>query len=91
MTPEAARAGIEAICLKMGAPLEQARRMAAQLYKRSEQLAVERQITQVEALDHLLRLLISGSNGEAGQNVAPQAGYSGGVDSKNLKNDKDSD
>jgi hypothetical protein len=53
---------------RLGAPPGQAATMARQLWKRSGQIAVERQIPRVEALDHLLRVTISGVQGE----VPPQ-------------------
>lgn len=65
------------LCRKLGSPLAQAERMATQLLKRSEQLAAERSITQVEALDHLLRLMISGRNGTEPGDSAQEAGADG--------------
>ncbi|MCC5841538.1 MAG: hypothetical protein JJT96_15595 [Opitutales bacterium] len=50
---------------RLGAPPAQAATMARQLWKRSGQLALERDIPRVEALEHLLRLAISGVHGEA--------------------------
>ena len=38
--------------------------MARQLMKRAEQLAAERKISQEKALEHLLRVLVHGRQGE---------------------------
>lgn len=54
---------------RLGAPPTQATTMARQLWKRSGQLSLERGIARTEALDHLLRLTISGVQGE----VPPQS------------------
>lgn len=56
-------ARIVEICRRLGSPLGQAEVMARQLWKRSEQLAAEQGVKQYEALDHLLRLMISGRHG----------------------------
>jgi hypothetical protein len=63
---------LAALCAKMGATPAQARVMAAQLAKRADQLAVERGITRIEAMSHLLHLVAKGRNGEA------PAGFEGG-------------
>jgi len=65
---------LAALCQRMGASPEQARRMATQLLKRSEQLAEEHGTTRVEALDHLLRVLISGREGKVGPDFPPSKG-----------------
>ncbi|MGE9296836.1 MAG: hypothetical protein ACQKBV_11155 [Puniceicoccales bacterium] len=52
------------LCQRLGSPEAQARTMARQLLKRSEQIAQERGIKRVEAMEHLLSLLIRGSQGE---------------------------
>jgi hypothetical protein len=54
-----------ALCAKMGAAPAQAEVMAAQLAKRADQLALERGITRVEAMGHLLQLVVKGRSGEA--------------------------
>jgi len=54
-----------ALCAKMGAAPAQAEVMAAQLAKRADQLAAERGITRVEAMGHLLQLVVKGRSGEA--------------------------
>jgi hypothetical protein len=53
-----------ALCMKMGAPESQAETMAGQLAKRADQLAQERGITRVEAMTHLLQVLVKGRSGE---------------------------
>lgn len=47
----------------MGADAAQAETMAKQLMKRSLQLAEERNITQVEAMEYLLKVVVYGING----------------------------
>ena len=49
---------IESLFLKMGAPEKQAHTMASQLLKRAGQVAEEREITQVEAVQTLLKQII---------------------------------
>ena len=49
---------------RLGATPEAADRMASQLWKRSAQIAQERDVTQVVALDRLIKLTISGSQGD---------------------------
>lgn len=51
------------LCERLGAEPGRARQMAGQLLKRSKQLALERQISEAEALEHLLGLLISAREG----------------------------
>jgi hypothetical protein len=53
-----------AFCERMGSPRAQAETMAAQLSKRADQLAATRGITRVEAMRHLLDVLVKGRNGE---------------------------
>ena len=62
------------ICQKLGAPKEQASTMAKQLLKRAEQLSQSQAISEIEALDYLLRLVKSGREGTA----SPQAPSSKG-------------
>jgi hypothetical protein len=54
-----------ALCMKMGAERAQAEIMAAQLAKRADQLVAARGITRVEAMAHLLQLVVKGRSGEA--------------------------
>lgn len=62
------------LCMKLGADETQARTMARQLLKRSEQIAEERGIKRVEAMEHLLTLLISGSQGINPSDFPPTKG-----------------
>lgn len=55
---------IQEIFHRLGAPQRQAATMAHQLIKRAEQLAVERKIPQEQAMEHLLRVLVHGRQGE---------------------------
>lgn len=53
------------LCRNLGAPTDaQAETMARQLQKRADQLAVERGITRVVAMEHLLTLMMHGRRGE---------------------------
>jgi len=52
------------LCERLGAPHAQAEAMAAQLLKRADQLAAERDEPREEMLAHLLRLLVQGRSGE---------------------------
>lgn len=52
------------LCGKLGASPQQADTMARQLVKRAEQMAVERGITEVEAMEYLLKVLIRGRDGD---------------------------
>jgi len=54
---------VKALCLQCGASEEQAPVLAKQLLKRASQLAEERGISEVEAMDYLLRLMISAQDG----------------------------
>ena len=49
---------VSALLIQLGASAQQAPVMAAQLLKRAEQLAAERQLSQLEALETLLRQVI---------------------------------
>lgn len=51
------------VCVKLGAPEEQARTMAGQLLKRADQLAEERGTGRDEELRRLLELVIAGREG----------------------------
>lgn len=53
------------VCVKLGAPEEQARTMAGQLLKRADQLAEERGTGREEELRRLLELVIAGREGHA--------------------------
>jgi hypothetical protein len=55
---------LTARCVKMGAGRAQAEVMAIQLAKRADQLASARGISRVEAMAHLLQLVVKGSRGE---------------------------
>lgn len=55
---------LTALCQRLGSPEPQARIMARQLLKRADQLARERGITREAAMEHLLKLLIQGSQGK---------------------------
>lgn len=65
---------LEKLCENLGASPEQAPVMARQLWKRSEQIALERNIKQVEAMDHLLRLMVRGRQGEVWTDPPPEKG-----------------
>lgn len=58
----------------LGSPQEQANVMAKQLWKRSSQVARERDVKQVVALNELLSLAISGSQGIGPQDITPVQG-----------------
>ncbi|MGZ0654048.1 hypothetical protein ACWPKS_00420 [Coraliomargarita sp. W4R72] len=51
------------IFINLGAPESQAQVMAAQLLKRAEQIAEERQISRVEATETLLKQVIEARQG----------------------------
>lgn len=59
------------LCQSLGAPAGQAATMAAQLLKRAEQLAAERSIPKVTALESLLEVLVKGRAGEVPARFAP--------------------
>lgn len=53
------------LCRNLGAPTDvQAETMARQLQKRADQLASERGIARVAAMEHLLTLMVHGHRGE---------------------------
>ena len=62
---------LQELCRRLGASPEQAETMARQLMKRAEQLAVERTISQEKALEHLLRVLVHGRQGEVPPEFKP--------------------
>ncbi len=55
---------LAALCAKMGATAAQAEVMATQLAKRADQLVAQRGIPRVEAMAHLLEVVVKGRNGE---------------------------
>lgn len=58
------QAQLVALCRRLGAGEAQAEVMAAQLLKRADQMAAERGWTRVQAMEHLLRLVVNGRSGE---------------------------
>lgn len=58
-------AGVTQLFVNLGAETRQAGVMAAQLLKRANQIAEERQISKVEATETLLKQVIQARNGEA--------------------------
>jgi hypothetical protein len=62
---------LKELCCRLGASSEQAATMAQQLIKRADQLALERGITPVAAMEHLLKVLIHGRNGEVPPEMRP--------------------
>lgn len=65
-------AKLTALCRNLGAATEaQAETMARQLQKRADQLAAERSITRVAAMEHLLNLVVHGRRGETPPGFAP--------------------
>jgi len=57
---------VVSLCKRMGSEDEQAKVMARQLLKRATQLQQERDMTRIEALQHLLELVIRGREGDEG-------------------------
>ena len=66
------REQLVALCARLGATGSQATTMADQLLKRCDQLVAERGWTRVQAMEHLLSLVVKGRSGE----TAP--GFEGG-------------
>lgn len=65
-------ARLTALCRNLGATTDaQAETMARQLQKRADQLAAERGITRVAAMEHLLNLVIHGRRGETPPEFTP--------------------
>jgi hypothetical protein len=62
---------ITQLCERLGATHAQAETMAAQLLKRAEQLAAERNITREAALQSLLEVVIKGRAGDVPARFAP--------------------
>lgn len=52
------------LCARLGASTTQAASMTDQLLKRCDQLVAERGWSRVQAMEHLLTLLVRGRNGE---------------------------
>lgn len=63
---------LTALCERLGASPPQAATMAAQLWKRSEQLARERGIERTAALAYLIDVVIKGRNGETPPSLPPR-------------------
>lgn len=60
------------LCRNLGAPTDaQAETMARQLQKRADQLATERGIARVAAMEHLLTLMVHGRRGETPPGFEP--------------------
>ncbi|MBI2514366.1 MAG: hypothetical protein HYV96_20525 [Opitutae bacterium] len=60
------------LCRRLGAPTDaQAETMARQLQKRADQLAAERGLTRVAAMEHLLTLMAHGRRGETPPGFEP--------------------
>lgn len=60
------------LCRSLGAPTEvQAETMARQLQKRADQLAAERGIARVAAMEHLLNVVAHGRRGETPPGFEP--------------------
>lgn len=64
---------LRALCERLGATPTQAVTMAAQLLKRSAQLAAERGITREAAMAHLLNVVVKGRQGEVAGELPPRA------------------
>ena len=61
------------ICRRLGAEEGRAAVMAAQLSKRADQLAAERGIPRVQAMQHLLTVLVEGRQGNVPPGFTPPA------------------
>jgi hypothetical protein len=59
------------LCMRLGAPRDQATVMATQLLKRAEQLASERHTTREIELKKLLDLVTKGRGGEVPKDFVP--------------------
>ena len=55
---------VKALCVKLGSAEAQADVMAKQLLKRADQVAKERSIDRVQAMEELLEVLVMGRQGE---------------------------
>ena len=58
------REQLVALCSRLGANSPQASTMADQLLKRCDQLVAERGWTRMQAMEHLLSLVVKGRSGE---------------------------
>ena len=58
------REQLVALCSRLGAAGAQAATMADQLVKRCDQLVAERGWTRMQAMEHLLSLVVKGRSGE---------------------------
>lgn len=76
MDDEEMLAQLTRLCGNLGAENEQAEVMARQLLKRSRQLAQEQNISELESLDYLLRLVKSGREGVVPPQYPSQKGSS---------------
>jgi hypothetical protein len=52
------------LCVRLGAPSDQAATMAKQLLKRAEQISAERGIPREDAMAQLLQIVVQGRQGE---------------------------
>jgi hypothetical protein len=59
------------LCQRLGAPPAQAATMAAQLLKRAEQIATERNISREDALRGLIEVVVKGRAGEVPVRFTP--------------------
>lgn len=67
---------VAAVFINLGATEAQARTMAAQVLKRADQLAQEREIDRLEALQYLLQVAIAGRDGRVYEGPIPGNGTS---------------
>lgn len=65
---------LSALFANLGASESAARTMAEQLLKRAEQLAKERSVSRMEALDYLLKVAIAGREGRVYDGKRPGSG-----------------
>ncbi len=77
------------LCAELGAGPEQSRAMAAQLLKRADQMAVERGIARSEAMEYLLKVVISGRRGEVYTGNVPGEAEDGTKKRENPHNEAD--
>ncbi len=77
------------LCEGMGADKGQAEAMAAQLLKRADQLSRERAISRTEALEYLLKVLVSGHRGEVYRGEESSEAGKTGKNSRNPHNKAD--
>lgn len=65
---------LTALFQNLGAKKEAANVMANQLLKRADQMASERSISRIEALDYLLKVTIAGREGRVFEGEPPSSG-----------------